>query len=153
MKRLLPFLVLACACSKEEAEEHRHPPEEGHDHAAPHGGTLVALGEHFAHAEMVLDADTGRVTLYILDGEAEKPVRLEQPQVDLLVIRGDAEHEVTLAAAADPLTGEKPGDSARFEGTCLPLRGATDLLVEIKSLRVRGTAFAEVTFPFPRGNE
>ena len=62
---------------------HSGPPPTGqahhHEHTAPHGGTLVALGEEFGHLELLLNKETGELTAYVLDGEAEKPVRLGAP--------------------------------------------------------------------------
>ena len=50
-----------------------------HEHKPPHSGTLVEFGEEFAHLELVLDAATGTLKAYALDGEAEKAV-LTDPQ-------------------------------------------------------------------------
>ncbi|MBK7495896.1 MAG: hypothetical protein IPI28_11060 [Candidatus Omnitrophica bacterium] len=47
-----------------DSHDHNHD----HHHAAPHGGTMVALGDHMAHLELVLDSQNGTLTAYILDG-------------------------------------------------------------------------------------
>src|SRR5205085_2013512 len=63
------------------------PPKDataGHEHTAPHHGQLVELGEEFAHVELVLDRKAGRLTAYVLDGEAEQPVRVTQPTLTLM---------------------------------------------------------------------
>lgn len=39
----------------------------------------MALGEEFGHLELLLNKETGELTAYVLDGEAEKPVRLGAP--------------------------------------------------------------------------
>ena len=36
------------------------------------GGTLVELGNEFAHVELVLDSNAGSLTAYVLDGEAQE---------------------------------------------------------------------------------
>src|SRR5580765_6586359 len=49
---------------------HDHDHEHHHHHHAekgPHDGALVAIGHDDAHLEVVLDADTGTVTAYVLD--------------------------------------------------------------------------------------
>ena len=76
------ILVLAISqFSCEKKEEHRHEQGETretqahHEHTAPHGGTLVVFGNEFAHIELVLDQTTGKLTAYVLDGEAEKSVQ------------------------------------------------------------------------------
>ena len=62
-------------------------PLAAHEHHAPHGGSLQVFGKEFAHLELVLDAATGRLTAYALDGEAEGPVRLKQRLIRLRVTR------------------------------------------------------------------
>ena len=66
-------LAAATACSK-KAEE----PTAKHEHHAPHHGALEVLGDEFAHVELVLDEKTGRLTAYVLDGEAENPRALQE---------------------------------------------------------------------------
>ena len=53
-----------------------------HQHKAPHKGTLVEFGEEFAHLELVLDQATGKISAWVLDGEAEKAVRVAQKRSD-----------------------------------------------------------------------
>ena len=57
-----------------------------HIHVAPHGGTLVPLGEHAYNLELVRDADTGRLSLYVLDGHAENFIRITAPTIELVAI-------------------------------------------------------------------
>src|SRR5258708_19176066 len=58
---------------------------QAHEHHAPHGGTLVEVGEDFAHVELLPDLQQGNLTVYILDGEAENPIRIHQPSMDLII--------------------------------------------------------------------
>src|SRR5580692_2910328 len=64
------------------AEAAKTPPHE-HEHKAPHGGSLVELGEEFGHVELVSDPGSGKITAYILDGEAEESVKIQQPELEL----------------------------------------------------------------------
>src|SRR5262245_1267113 len=68
-------------------EDHDHDHDHHHHHAekGPHGGALVAIGEDDAHLEIVLDADTGTLKAYVLDGEAANPVAIKQENVQLAV--------------------------------------------------------------------
>lgn len=53
---------------EDEHGEHAHPTE------GPHHGRLIELGDEAYHGEWVPDAATGTVSIYILDGHAEKEV-------------------------------------------------------------------------------
>lgn len=71
----LIFTLGLPACKKEEPAAHDHDhdsdsdhdhdsdapaPESSHHHVAPNGGTLVALGDHFAHLEIKVDHNEGK---------------------------------------------------------------------------------------------
>ena len=128
----LVLLLLGCDSKPPET-----PPPAKHTHQAPHGGTLVELGQEFAHVELVFESTTGKVTAYVLDGEVEKPIRLEQKE---LVLKG----KVTLQAVGSPLTGEKPGDTSQFEGQSDGLKGATELDAALVRIVVKGREFNDV---------
>ena len=133
-------MAVAIGCGKkgqvtsEADSEHQHEEEnqhEGvvhHEHTAPHGGTLVVFGEEFAHLEFVLDAESGKLTAYALDGEAENPVRLSQPNIQCHIHRDDTGSQTVLelGAVADVLTGESLGDTSEFAGQSEALKGATE---------------------------
>ncbi len=123
----------------------------GHEHVAPHGGALIALGDEFAHVEIVLDPVTGRLTAYVLDGEAERGVRIAQE--DLGVVVRSPSLRIALAAVASPLTGERIGDTSQFEADAPELRGIASFDAVLPSITVRGQEFQSVPFNFPEGNE
>ena len=108
---ILAIVITQFSCEKKE--EHRHEQGETpetqahHEHTAPHGGTLVVFGDEFAHIEFVLDQTTGKLTGYVLDGEAEKSVRLSQKTVELKIHREDIQSEfmLQLSGVANVLTG------------------------------------------------
>lgn len=122
----------------------------GHVHVAPRGGRLVVLAEEFAHLEVLLDRDAGRLDVYALDAHAEKPVRLAATGLALQVFPSAGEpFELLLLPVASNLTGEKVGDSSQFQATHERLRGFAGgeaLLPEIQS---RGQTFQDVRFPLP----
>lgn len=120
----------------------------GHEHTAPHGGSLVLIGDHFAMVEMLWDQASGRLTLYVLDGEAEKPVRCKQQKLNLKV--GEVGYE--LKAVANDLTGETVGDSSQFEGVVDSLKGRSQWQAELLDFEVRGSKFANLLLDYPKGN-
>ncbi|MCI0387666.1 MAG: hypothetical protein MOB07_02695 [Acidobacteria bacterium] len=122
-----------------------------HEHSAPHGGTLVELGEEFAHLEIVLDAAMGKLTAYALDGEAEKAVSLEQPELEIAVKAPRA--TIKLGGVANSLTGETSSDTSEFAGQSDKLKGASELDGVIKAVSIKGKQFNNVAFNFPKGNE
>jgi hypothetical protein len=148
-------LLLACAlalggCGDEHAHDHDHAGHAHHDHKAPHGGALQVLGEEAAHVELVLDAKSGALTAYVLDGEAEKPVRVAAPTLRIKLSGGEA---VELSAVANPLTGETVGDTSQFEGTSPKLVGASRFDGTLETITARGVKFDAVRVAFPEGNE
>lgn len=148
---------VSCEIKGEHSHEHgeTHETDAHHEHVAPHGGTLVVFGDEFAHIEFVLDQTTGELTGYVLDGEAEKSVRLSQKTIELKVHREDVESDFTLqlSAIANVLTGETEGDTSQFEAQSDALRGASEFHAEIVSIEVMGQMFTHIDFEFPEGNE
>ena len=128
-------------------------PSGGHAHEAPHGGTLVELGDHFAHIEVKLDSATGRLDLWVLDGEADRPIRLAAPAVAITLTTAGGRHEASLAAQASALTGETVGDTAHFAATVGALAGVERFEAVLGAIEVRGQRFEAVTFGYPEGNE
>jgi Flp pilus assembly protein TadD len=125
--------------------------EAEHEHSAPHGGALIELGEEFAHVEIVLDAATGKLTAYALDGEAEKAVRIKQSEIEVAV--ENTAVTIKLAGVANALTGETADDTSEFSGQSERLKGATDFDGIIKTISIKGKEFKDVAFNFPKGNE
>jgi hypothetical protein len=126
-----------------------------HEHHAPHKGTLVELGEEFAHLELVLNAQTGTLTAYVLDGEAEQSVRIAQPTIEVrLRLPGSSNTlEMTLSASANPLTGETVGESSQFQAQSDALKSVSRFSGIVKHVTAKGGTFDNVAFRFPEGNE
>lgn len=156
---ILAATFVLSGCEKKGAHHDKHKETHGtddhHQHTAPHGGTLVVLGEEFAHVEFVLEEATGVLTGYVLDGEAEKPVRLSQSAIELKIDRLKSGKTITvqLKAVANVLTGETESDTSQFEGQAEELKGVTEFHAEIASIAVKGRHFADIDFDFPEGNE
>lgn len=128
------------------------PKKSGHHaHEAPHGGSLVEFGDEFAHLELVLDEATGTLIAYALDGEAERPVRVAQPSVELiLTVPGVAQPVVvTLAPVENTLTGEKAGDTSQFRAEVAELKGQKTFAGVVTGVTLRGRTFTHVAFEFP----
>ncbi|MEX0741305.1 MAG: hypothetical protein WD079_00815, partial [Phycisphaeraceae bacterium] len=129
--------------------------DHGHQHDAPHGGALVAIGDHFAHLEAVLDPETGQLTLYILDGDVQRGVRVAHEQLQLTIHEVDGESatfDLTLEPVASGLTGETVGDTSQFQATDDRLATAEQFTAELHSLTVRGQTIEALAIHYPDGN-
>lgn len=154
MKLVLCLILATAAAAAARAHGDADANHNGHEHTAPHGGTLVVLGDEFAHLEIVLDPGTGELTAYVLDGEAESPVRLEQEEIEMKIDaakKGGA--SLRLKAAANVLTGETTGDSSEFSAQSDKLKGVERFGAVVTSITVKGNRFEEVELRFPEGNE
>ena len=124
-----------------------------HEHHPPHHGTLVVLGEEFSHVELLLDPATGQLDAFILDGEAENPVRISQSSLQIR-IKGKAKDWVLkLKPISNSLTGETRGDTSQYQAVSSRLKGATKFQGEIIYIKAKGTDFKNVWFLYPEGNE
>jgi hypothetical protein len=143
---LVAGLTAACAGSSPPAQSQAAPAI--HEHHAPHGGTLVELGEGLAHIELVLDRDAGTLTAYVLDGEAEDATRIQQATLDVVVEAPPtlAGHPLPLLARANVLTGETVGDSSEFVATSDALKEAASLKGRVSRIIVKGAIFENVPF-------
>lgn len=149
--------------AEKKADGHDHDPAHDHDHAhtAPHGGTLVVLGDHGAFLEFVLDSEKGHLTAYVLDGEAEKSVRVKQPEIEVKIApiaEGAASSDATtttlrLVGVASPLTGEAVGNTSEFLAKSDKLKGLKRFSGQVRGVTIKGSEYKDVGFQFPEGNE
>jgi len=151
---------------KEGDEDHDHDHDHGHHHhhaeKGPHNGALVAIGQDDAHLEFVLDADSGTLKAYVLDGEAEKPIAIKQANLQLAVTLskkdGDGEDKsalpddavIVMLSAVEP---DGDGKATEFEGQADALKGADKFAANLTSVTVGDKPFKNVTFKYPEGNE
>lgn len=141
---LLVAAFSACGQKGGNGEEHG-----GHVHSAPHGGTLVELGEHAYNLELVRDTAAGTLTAYVLDGHAENFVRITSPTLELIAMPGGMYTPVTLKAVANPSTGETIGDTSQFEAQADWLKTA-DEFAGIITVEIRGMRFEQMAFSLPK---
>ena len=148
------FVAVGCSQPTETTEhDHDHAEDDhgGHHHEAPHGGALIALGDHVGHGELLID-EAGKVTLYLLDGEAEAPIRVTQETITIEITpEGGDTLVVDLAAVENVLTSETVGDTSQFEGTSEELAGVEHADGRILSIDFRGVQFENVEFHYPEG--
>jgi hypothetical protein len=127
------------------------PAQAGFEPEAPHGGVLVTAGDDFAHVEMVFNPDSGTLTAYILDGEAEEVVPLKQR---VLVVRlMDPVKTLKLKAVISPLSGEKPGGTSSYALTDPSLKGMTQITGVLVWINFNGQIFRDLAFQFQPSKE
>jgi hypothetical protein len=164
--------------------DHNHDDDHGHHHhhhaeKGPHEGTLVAIGQDDAHLEIVLDAKTGTLTAYVLDGAAEKPIAITQKSLQLALTLehhdhdgdksdGDKADEADKKGDADKkdeipddvvllmltaVSSGKDGTASEFSGQLDALKGADEFDASLTSIKIGDKEFMGVKFKFPEGNE
>jgi hypothetical protein len=137
--------VAFSACARKPADGE----STGHEHRAPHGGTLIELGDHAYNIELVRDDAAGRLTAYVLDGHAENFIRLKIPSIELIAMPGGTFTPVSLRAVASTATGETVGDTSQFVGMAEWLKTAGDFS-GIFSVEIRGTRYEQVEYTLPK---
>lgn len=141
------FALAACAKKQEQAQP--ATTQDGHHaHAAPHGGTLVEVGEHQFNLELVHDVAEGRLTAYVLDAHAEKFVRLPIQGFALVALVNGRRESLPMAAVGNPMTGETVGDTSEFSAQADWLKTRIACDAYIPALDIRGTTFTEIRFAF-----
>lgn len=113
----LVFSALGCGTKSEfqkAGDLKKAPALDGHDHdhgaKGPHGGSLVALGKHKYHGELILDHDAHTLRVLILGEDAKTPTAIAATAV---TVTPEGKPAWTLKAV--PLESEKDGKSSRFE--------------------------------------
>jgi hypothetical protein len=118
-----------------------------HVHTAPHGGELYELGPHGSgfNFELFLN-EIGKLNLYVLDAHAENFVRIKQSQIEILFTDSNRS-SLSLEAVEDSATGEKVGDTSRFQSLgsihdLLPIQGF------LKEISVGSKTYSEQPISF-----
>jgi hypothetical protein len=145
-------LVLA-GCGKPEARSEKAPAAAGHVHVAPHGGTLVEVGEHQFNLEFLFDESRGVLQAWFLDAHAENFVRVALPDFEVAATSGGKNYALTFAPVANAVTGETAGDTAQFEAAAPWLRDAKAFDGVVKAITVRGVSFSGIAFDFPLNHD
>jgi hypothetical protein len=148
----------------DDHDDHGHP-HHSHGKKGPHNGALVAIGEDAAHLEVVLDAETGKVTVYVLDGEAKNAVPIKAEKLELAFTKdhdhGEGDKDKPAAeelpeTATLTLTAVEPaadGSSSVYAGASEALRGADEFDAVLTSISIAGKDYPNVKFNYPEGNE
>ena len=150
---LLASLSLNNGCGKNADNSAVIAALQRHEHKPPHGGTPVVLGDEAYHVELVLDAASGNLQAYVLDGEMEGFIRLPAPSVEFEMRVNGVPQILVLRAVANPATGETISDTAMFEAQAEWLKTAREFDGTLQSITIHGTTFTEVKFNFPKGND
>ena len=134
----------------DDHDDHDHDDDHsGHSHDPMHGGTLIEFGDHVGHAETVIDEESGTVTVYLLDGGAEGPVRVTQETLSMIITpEGGETIEIELAAVENVLTSETVGDTSQFQGIDEGLIGVQHADVTIGPLDFRGLEIDAIEFHY-----
>jgi hypothetical protein len=157
IRLFLPLTVAAlfgAACSK--SPDHATAGKSAHSkhvHLAPHGGTLVEIGEHAYNVELLRDPAIGKLTAWIFDGHAENFVRISGSSFEIVATVGGEARRLVLAAVANAATGEKLGDTSQFEVTADWLKTAASFDAGIPELAIKGASFKATAFNFPKGSD
>ena len=150
---LFALVFHAQGCSKKTTESSTSATPHKHEHKPPHGGTPVVLGDEVYHIELVRDVGSGTLQAYIFDGELENFIRSSVPSFEVACSVNEHPQNLIFKAVANPATGETVGDTSLFEAQADWLKTTANFDAELKAITVRGTAFREVKFNFPKGND
>ncbi len=140
-------LLGLAGCSKpHEARAPAPAAATAHAHHAPHGGTLVPLGQHLYNLEFVHDSENGRLTAYLLDAHAENFIRGPLAAINLTVEVSDTPKPLTLVAVANSATGETVGDTSEYSVQVDWLKTtAAPLKIVIPVLIIREATFKNIS--------
>jgi len=144
-------LVTACKEQHPRSLEQTAPPK--HEHIPPHHGTPIVLGNEEYHVELLLDRSAGKFQAYILDGELENFIRLQQSAFAVSVKALNREALLTFKAVANNATGETVGNTSLFEADADWLRTVPTFDAVIKELQIRDRTYQDISFNFPKGND
>jgi hypothetical protein len=128
---LLAGLAIVAGCNSEanktstgSADSHAGEQAHNHPEKGPHNGDLIELGKEEYHAELIHDDATHKVTIYLLDWAAIKPVAIAEKELKFNVVTADKPLQFVMPAS--PQAGDPSGQSSRFELTDEKLCEALD---------------------------
>lgn len=114
-------------------------------HTAPHGGTLIEVGDHAYNLELLRDPASGKLTVWVLDGHAENFVRIKAATIEAAAAVGGEKKTLSLKAVANAATGETVGDTSQFEVQADWLKGAAPIEVTVPSVEIKGRRFERLS--------
>jgi hypothetical protein len=148
---MLALIVVGCGDSKPAAagSDHDHESEHAeHVHRPKMGGQLVELGEEAFHFELLNDRTTGRLTLWVLDGEVENFLRVTNASFAAVLSANGRETPIEFKATVNGATGERVGDTSQFDAQADILKTTNVLSGRLPEVDIRGSSFTNVTFQF-----
>jgi hypothetical protein len=149
----LAALVLLNGCKDSQSHGDHAAGHSHEDHAPPHGGTPVIVGEDSFHLELVLDATAAKMQAYVLDGHLEGYVAVAETNL-LLVAKFDGKEEkLSFHRAIDPASGLVPAKSSLFEGNAAWLGTTRAFEGSFPTITLNGTTFTNISFSFPKGSK
>lgn len=144
---------LLCGCGNDTTGAQKAETPGRHEHKPPHGGTPVVLGHEEYHVELILDAATGTMQAYVMDGELEEFVRVAAASFEITTKGPGGEETLVFKAVANRATGETAGDTSFFTAQAERLKTAKNFDAVLKELTVKGNVYQNVAFGFPKGND
>lgn len=128
------------ATTAKKSDSHAATDAHAHSSEGPHHGHLIELGKEEYHAELVHSGD--KVTIYLLDASAKKPVTIDAREILVNVTCDGKPEQFKLAAAAD--TGESEGQVSRFTLASAELVGHLENAADAARLNVtiNGTPYS-----------
>src|SRR3954452_20946497 len=150
---LLAANMMLAGCGDKDKQRLNATAPAKHEHIPPHHGTPVVLGNEEYHLELVLDAPSGKLQAYVMDGELDNFIRIPQSIIKASVRRPEREETLEFKGIANNATGEAVGDTSLFEAGADWLKTTPTFDATIEELIVRGKMYQNVKFNFPKGND
>src|SRR5690606_29150457 len=115
--------------------DHGHKKEKTHVHHAPNGGTLIEIGNEFAHIEMLPQVEKGQITCYLFDSDLKLGEKAEQSVIEcsLTYKEMDEPMSIEFLPVINELASNTSVSSSEFVGI-VDLKGKTDIKLQLKSV-------------------
>lgn len=110
------------------------------------------LGNHAFQIEVLPNREEGRIDLYVLDGDAERFVRIEALELEARATAGQREWALTFRAMENEATGETLGSTSHFTVQVEELAGLAEFELSFDRLEMLGQVFEDVRIPYPHGS-
>lgn len=150
---VLAALALLNGCKDSQSHSDQASGHSHEDHAPPHGGTPVIVGEDRFHLELVLDAAAAKMQAYVLNGHLEGYAAVAETNLLLVARFGGNEERLSFHRSVDPASGKVLAKSSLFEGNAAWL-GTTRAFEGIfPKITLNGTTFTNISFSFPKGSK
>lgn len=146
------LFLAGCGHDHDHSHDHDHDHGgHGHAHHAPHGGALTMLGDHAFQIEVLPSQSNGTISLYMLDGEAERFIRISAESIDATLKSEGKSEDLSFAAVANDATGETVGNTSLFALSAPEWAGKGRFTIQIDRLELLGQVFENLELPYPEG--